>query len=334
LQRCPSQRRSAASGARSSTATATTATAELTPRRAAYCGRFAPTPSGPLHLGSLVAALASFLEARRQAGRWLLRIDDLDRPRVIDGGDTLIFRQLCALGLQWDGPVIYESRRIHSYEQTLVELRQRGLCFACQCSRRELRASALAAAAGDDVEPVCIGGCRTRAVPGPAALRVHLADYVSKGFADDWQGWIESNTAALTDRIVRRRDGVHAYHLAVVVDDLAAGVTDVVRGADLLSSTPAQIALYRALGRTPPRYAHAPIVLESDGSKLAKSRHSVAVGSSDGARRDLILALQLLRQDTPRDLDQVQVSAILEHAIAHWQPARFRGCRSVTAPAF
>jgi glutamyl-Q tRNA(Asp) synthetase len=282
-----------------------------------------------LHLGSLVAALASYLDARSSGGRWLLRIDDLDEPRVRPGCDTLIVRQLTNLGLSWDGEIRYQSQHLPEYQRALNLLRETGRLFACDCSRRALRAAAPAGNA-EDAESVCVGGCRGRIVAEPAALRVDLgAD--GADFEDRWQGRIAAGAAPPRDLVVKRRDGIFAYHLAVVVDDLASGVTDVVRGADLIASTAAQRGIYRALGAAAPRYAHAPVVTEPDGSKLAKSSHSVAIGEPEQARIDLIHALRLLCQDAPDELEQVQVGRILEHATREWSPARFAGIRSVAA---
>ncbi len=283
-----------------------------------------------MHLGSLVAALASYLDARAAGGRWLLRMDDLDQPRVRPGCDALIVRQLTNLGLSWDGVIRYQSQHLPEYQHALRQLQKGCLVFACDCSRHTLRAAA-AADASDDAEQACVGRCRERWVTEPAALRLDLSDFQSD-WLDRWQGAIAADDTGLRDCMVKRRDGIFAYHLTVMVDDLASGITDVVRGADLLGSTAAQRRIYQALGARTPRYAHAPVITEADGGKLAKARHSVAVGEPQQARHELIAALRLLQQQTPVDLDQVQTSTILEHAIRHWSPAKFAGIRSMAAP--
>ncbi len=312
------------SGAKNNTATATTATVD-------YVGRFAPTPSGPLHLGSLVAALASFLDARAAGGRWLLRIDDLDGPRVRPGSAAQIIRQLTNLGLGWDGAIRYQSAARHEYRSALEQIQRQGVCFYCNCSRRMLRA-AIKTDNPDDSEPDCIAGCRDKVIQPPATLRLDLTRLAPSGFLDRWQGHMAAGGRSPRDRVLQRRDGIHAYHLAVVVDDLATGVTDVVRGADLLTSTLVQLGVYRKLSASAPRYAHAPVVMAANGAKLSKSQHSLAVGEdASRAGPELTQALRLLRQIVPVDLDRVQVKEILDHAIHHWNPTTFSGVQSVRA---
>ena len=242
------------------------------------------------------------------------------------GCDAQIIRQLTNLGLAWDGEIRYQSRHLLEYQQALVQLQKHAVVFTCDCSRRALRAAA-AAGPADDAEQACVGRCRERRVREPAALRLDLRDFQSD-WVDRWQGSI---AAGLSDCVVKRRDGLFAYHLTVVVDDLASGISDVVRGADLLGSTAAQQGIHQALGARIPRYAHAPVITEADGGKLAKTRHSLAVGESSQAGRELVAALRLLQQDTPVDLEQFQTSIILDHAIRHWSPAKFTGIRSVAA---
>ena len=232
-----------------------------------YVGRFAPSPTGPLHLGSLVAALGSYLDARQHGGRWLLRIEDLDAARVHPGCADEIQRTLEHLGLHWDGPVEYQSHRGALYEEAIQALGERALTYACHCTRRTL------AAGEDGAYP---GTCRDRPqAQGPAALRFRVDDAASVSFIDRFQGPAQFAMRALGDVIIRRRDGIIAYQLAVVVDDAQQGVTDVVRGADLLPSTPWQLLLQRALALPTPSYGHLPVVVEPDGAKLAKSRRSL-----------------------------------------------------------
>ncbi len=242
------------------------------------------------------------------------------------GCDALIIRQLTNLGLAWDGEIRYQSPHLPEYQQALGQLQKHCVVFACDCSRRTLRAAA-AADPADDAEQACVGRCRERRVTQPAALRLDLRDFHSD-WVDRWQGPI---AAGLSDCIVQRRDGLFAYHLTVVVDDLASGISDVVRGADLLGSTGAQRGIHQGLGARMPRYAHTPVITEADGCKLAKTRRSLAVGEPLLARRELVAALRLLQQDAPVDLERFQTSTILEHAICHWSPAKFAGIRSVAA---
>ena len=246
------------SDAKSSTATGTTATAE-----APATGRFAPSPTGPLHLGSLVAAAGSYLDARsRPHGRWLLRIEDLDFARNLPGAEQSIIAALRIFGFRHDGEVARQSARLPQYEAALARLEDAGLLFNCTCSRREISAAGL----GD--EPRCIADCRRRGhAPGGAALRVRLEGLQPREVRDRSGRPIRFDPRTQADVVVRRRDGVIAYQLAVVVDDAAQGITEVVRGADLLDSTPRQILLQRALGLPTPRYLHLPLVVDGEGRK-------------------------------------------------------------------
>lgn len=233
-----------------------------------YVGRFAPSPTGPLHFGSLVAALASHMEARAAKGKWLLRMEDLDPPREQAGAADEILRALEKLGLEWDGPVLAQSARSERYLAALDDLSRRGLTYPCACTRRELEDSALAI----DGSRIYPGTCRLGVAPGKTArtqrLRTHGAPI---GFADLIQGWTEQSVGkAVGDFVLLRADGITAYQLAVVVDDMDQGVTDVVRGADLLDSTARQIHLQRLLGCRTPRYAHVPVALNAAGEKLSK----------------------------------------------------------------
>ncbi|HTW37673.1 MAG TPA: tRNA glutamyl-Q(34) synthetase GluQRS [Steroidobacteraceae bacterium] len=284
-----------------------------------YTGRFAPTPSGKLHLGSLVAALGSFLDARQRGGRWLMRIEDLDAPRVVAGSAEEILRLLEAFGLLWDGAVVRQSERTELYHEALASLLSRGLTFACSCSRRAH------AGVGGRYPGTCRNG-PTR--PGPTAVRFRVDDGASVCFDDRIQGRCEFRLGALGDVVVRRRDGLPAYQLAVVVDDAAQGVTDVVRGADLLSSTGWQIALARALGLPAVTYAHLPLVVEPDGRKLAKSRRSVPVDPRERGPW-LLEALRLLNQAPPPALAREAAPTILAWGVAHWDIERLHGIRSV-----
>jgi glutamyl-Q tRNA(Asp) synthetase len=227
-------------------------------------GRFAPSPTGPLHLGSLVAAVGSWLHARRAGGRWLVRMEDLDTPRVIPGSADEILRALERYALTWDGEVVFQSQRLPLYEAALNDLRAKDRVFDCSCSRSDLQR---AASAPVSEEPLYPGTCREGIAPGrvPRAVRFRGND-------------------GTDDFVVKRADGVFAYQLAVVVDDAAQGVTQVVRGADLLTSTPRQIALQHALGYPTPQYVHLPLVLGPDGKKLGKRDGALPLARLDEQR--------------------------------------------------
>jgi len=284
-------------------------------------GRFAPSPTGSLHLGSLVAALGSFVDARSRGGRWLLRMEDLDAARVIKGCADQMLRTLEALGLTWDGEVACQSERTAHYRQALERLAALGLTFECSCSRSErFTASAYPG--------TCRAGPRR---PGPAATRFRVSER-TVAFADRVQGRLAFALGERGDVIVRRRDGAFAYQLAVVVDDALQGVSDVVRGADLIDSTPWQIALQEALGLPTPRYAHLPLVTEPGGAKLSKSRRAIALEPA-AAGRELHRALVLLRQAPPAKLKFESATTVLEWACAHWSLDRIGGLKEVPAAA-
>ena len=273
-----------------------------------YTGRFAPSPSGPLHAGSLVAAMASLLDARAHGGRWLLRMEDVDAPRVAPGAADCIQRQLLALGMRWDGEILWQSRRGDAYQAALRRLQDQGLVYPCGCTRREIADSALQRhGALPDGERPYPGTCRNGLAPGraPRAWRVRVPKGVER-FDDRWLGPQEQDVAhAVGDFVLRRADGLWAYQLAVVVDDAGQGVTDVVRGADLLGSTARQRVLARLLGLAPPRAMHVPLVTDASGLKLSKQNGAPALDASRPmdclaqAWRDLGFAP--LAADTPED---------------------------------
>lgn len=293
-----------------------------------YRGRFAPSPTGPLHFGSLVAAVGSFLDARANGGEWLVRIEDLDPPREVPGAAADILRTLERLGLRWDGEVVYQSQRLTSYAEAMERLRAMGLIYPCACSRREVADSAVVGIEG----PVYPGTCRGGLSPGREgrAWRVRTPE-ATIGFIDRVLGERGMSLARdIGDFVIRRADGVYAYQLAVVVDDAAAGITDVVRGADLLGSTARQIFLGRALNFPLPRYAHLPIALAADGKKLSKQTGAIAL---DLAQAGALLhqALAFLGQRPPSALANEAPAAILDWGRAHWRlsqvpklPATFR----------
>jgi glutamyl-Q tRNA(Asp) synthetase len=265
-------------------------------------GRFAPSPTGPLHLGSLVAAVGSWLFARRAGGRWLVRMEDLDTPRVVAGSVDEILRALERYGLTWDGDVVYQSQRIGLYDDALATLRAKNLVYDCGCSRADL---ARTASAPLGREPVYPGTCRDGLPAGRVARAVRFRTSPEViGFDDMIRGHVEENVAAETgDFVVRRADGVYAYQLAVVVDDAAQEVTQVVRGADLLTSTARQIALQQTLGVPTPAYAHLPLVLNADGSKLGKRDGALPLPSLDEARLSETLSFALKLLGIEVDLD-------------------------------
>ena len=269
-------------------------------------GRFAPSPTGPLHLGSLVAAVGSWLFARSAGGEWLVRMEDLDGPRVVPGAAGEILRALERYGLTWDGEVAVQSRRTALYEEALARLRTAGHAYDCGCTRAEVARVAGAPDASDPVDAagaVYPGTCRAGLPPGraPRAVRFRAPEGLVV-FEDRVRGRIEEDVAhAVGDFVVRRADGPFAYQLAVVVDDAAQGVTEVVRGGDLLSSTARQIGLQRALGLPTPLYAHLPLVLGPGGRKLGKRDGALPLETLDEARvrETLGLALGLLGQEPP-----------------------------------
>ena len=239
-----------------------------------YAGRFAPSPSGPLHLGSLVAALASWLDARAHAGRWLLRIEDVDTPRTVAGAADTIMGQLRALGLHWDGDILWQSQRGNAYQRAFDTLADQGLIYGCGCTRREIAdSSPRGAGPAADGERPYPGTCRHGLPAGrqARAWRLRVPEGVET-FTDRWLGLQRQDVSqAVGDFVLRRADGLWAYQLAVVVDDAEQGITDVVRGADLLSSTARQRVLARLLGATPPRVMHVPLIADpATGLKLSK----------------------------------------------------------------
>ena len=280
-----------------------------------YVGRFAPSPTGPLHFGSLVAALAGWLDARAQGGEWRLRIEDDDAPRTVPGAAEAIARALEALGLHWDGEVSWQGKRLDRYEAALERLRELGLVYRCRCSRKEVADSGLRGIEG----AIYPGTCRTLGLGREVAGADRFLAAGSVRFEDRVQGPVDQDVARqVGDFILKRRDGLHAYQLAVVVDDAEEGVTDVVRGADLLQSTPRQILLQRALGLPTPRYFHVPVATNARGEKLSKQTRAVAV---DAARPETALreALEFLGQTPPGSEGR---DAILAEAVRNWDPAR------------
>jgi glutamyl-Q tRNA(Asp) synthetase len=279
-----------------------------------YVGRFAPSPTGPLHLGSLIAALASYLDARAHQGEWHLRIEDVDETRCQPEHADSILRTLEACGLHWDSAVVTQSARKPRYEEAFAQLRERQRIFACVCSRREIADSAVSGIDG----PVYPGTCRTAAHAEPGnALRFRVTD-VAIEFHDRLQGAQSQNLARdIGDFVVRRRDGLAAYQLAVVVDDADLGVTHVVRGADLLDSTARQIALQRALGVPTPTYLHVPVLVNAEGQKLSKQTLAPPIDPQNPLPA-MQQALAFLRQ--PVGTGAGSATELLQLAVGRWNP--------------
>jgi glutamyl-Q tRNA(Asp) synthetase len=300
-----------------------------------YRGRFAPSPTGPLHFGSLVAAVGSYLEARTRGGDWLVRMEDVDRPREAAGAADDILRTLERLGFEWDEPVLYQSRRDFAYGEALSKLKRSGAVFACACTRREI-ADSVSAFGGPKTEShelVYPGTCRTGLPPGREgrAIRVRVDD-VTIAFDDALQGRIEQDLAReCGDFVVRRADGLYAYQLAVVVDDAGQEITDVVRGADLLDSTPRQIHLQRLLGLPTPNYMHLPVAVDAQGEKLSKQTLAAAVDAAKGAQA-IADALAFLGNAPPEKLRRAHAADVWSWALENWDAGRIPRARSLRVP--
>ncbi|MDO5058153.1 MAG: tRNA glutamyl-Q(34) synthetase GluQRS [Lautropia sp.] len=308
-----------------------------------YIGRFAPSPSGPLHAGSVVAALASWLDARAHDGQWLLRIEDIDPPRVEPGADARIRHQLRFLGLHWDAPPWYQSARTDRYQAALKHLQAQGLIFGCGCTRREIaRAWAAWQARHPAITPPThdetpyLGTCRHGLPPGrqARAWRFRVSD-AGVDFDDRWLGpQRQQPSRDCGDVVLKRADGVWAYQLAVVVDDAEAGITDIVRGADLLPSTGRQILLQQALGHPKPRYLHLPLLMGDNGQKLSKQNGAPAVDDSGRTEAADILnaAARFLEIKPPGTNDPVRWLAA---ATEQWRTRlkRLAGARLTAAAA-
>ncbi|MDZ4202190.1 MAG: tRNA glutamyl-Q(34) synthetase GluQRS [Gallionella sp.] len=338
-----------------------------------YRGRFAPSPTGPLHFGSLVAAVGSYLDARHHHGIWLVRMEDLDTPRCVDGAADDILRTLEAFGLHWDGDILYQSQRTAAYNEALHQLQTSGAIYPCCCTRKEIADSALHGIDGPVYPgtcrhgipegrdgrawrvrtdllllPPCRGGERSegatrmgveingdngKAYPPPLTLPLQgggnqIPDDAVK-FDDALQGHITQHLESeIGDFVVKRADGLYAYQLAVVVDDAFQHITRIVRGCDLLASTPRQIHLQHLLGLPTPHYMHLPVAVNARGEKLSKQTLAPAI-STDDVIATLISALDFLRQQPPDLLRQGSVEEVLGWAINNWQPERLKGCRQI-----
>lgn len=291
----------------------------------AYVGRFAPSPTGDLHLGSLAAAAASYLHARQSGGEWLVRIEDIDPPREIPGSADSILRTLEALGLEWDRPVRRQSRRFAAYFGVAERLFAQGQAYYCRCSRQQIRASST----GDRYP----GTCRDKGLSqDDSALRLRVAEDEIQ-FTDGLRGPVTRRISATDgDFVIVRRDALPAYHLAVVVDDADQGVTDIVRGADLLESTPLHICLQRRLGYPVPRYWHIPLVTNAAGEKLSKGTGASAIDC--GRPSDSVLrVLRLLQLQPPAEMLGAPPGELWRWAVTHFAIARLSASVAATTLA-
>jgi len=300
-----------------------------------YSGRFAPSPTGPLHFGSLVAALGSCLLARYAHGKWLLRMEDVDTPRNVPGAAAEILRALEAFGFAWDGEVLYQSARREAYRAALDELLERGLAYPCACSRSEVEKAA--AGRGVDGGAVYAGTCRGGLAAGRKArairFRVPDGERSEVSFIDRLQGrHMQDLAREVGDFVIKRADGPFAYQLAVVVDDAFQGISHVVRGADLIDSTPRQIALQSALGVPHPSYLHLPVAVNAAGEKLSKQTRAPALDISRPAPQ-LVAALRFLGQAPPLQLARADVAEVWRWAGEAFDPARLPAAMTLPGPA-
>ncbi len=283
-----------------------------------YRGRFAPSPTGPLHFGSLVAALGSCLDARHQGGDWLVRMEDLDREREVKGAADDILRTLDRFGFEWDGTVCYQSRRREAYEEALEQLRRDGFAYPCACSRQQIARAATAGAEG----PIYPGTCRRGIAKGTRARSVRLLTQdLSIELEDRVQGRIRQNPQReVGDFVIRRADGHHAYQLAVVLDDAWQGINQVVRGADLLNSTPRQRYLQALLELPQPDYAHLPLAVDKTGRKLSKQYRDAPVDPRHPLDA-LLQAVDFLGQELPPERP-IDLREFWRWAVESWDLAR------------
>lgn len=274
-----------------------------------YRGRFAPSPSGLLHFGSLIAALASYLQAKSQQGKWLVRIEDIDKPREMLGADKQILTTLESYGLFWDEEVLYQSKQEPLYQEVLSFLHQHQQSYYCQCSRANIKKSG----------GFYLGTCKNLSLPAQHCATRIINDFPHPTFFDALQGKISVNPQlASEDFIIHRRDGLYAYQLAVVVDDIFQGITEVVRGCDLIEPTARQLTLFDTLAISAPKYAHVPLAVTEQGYKLSKQNGAPAIDNQN-PQPSLMKALHFLGQSPPKELQFESPTTILNWAITHWQ---------------
>ena len=292
-----------------------------------YVGRFAPSPTGPLHLGSLATAVASYLEARANKGEWLLRIEDIDPPREQAGSTESILKTLDHYGFEWDREVIRQSRSNEEHIEAIQQLLDRGLAYPCDCSRRQL-----ADCARGPLGPIYPGNCRSGCDSTDVAIRLRTEDGPVT-FHDRLQGVVSQRLESESgDFVIRRRDGLIAYHLAVVVDDHLQGVTDIVRGVDLIDSTPRQLWVQRQLEYASPTYAHIPMITHPNGDKLSKLTGAPAISLSQ-PHKTLAQVLTLLRQEPPPWSAFSGLNDLWGWALGNWQIERNSGVTSIAVSA-
>ncbi|ASP40698.1 tRNA glutamyl-Q(34) synthetase GluQRS [Bacterioplanes sanyensis] len=300
-------------------------------------GRFAPSPTGPLHFGSLIAAVASYLDMRCRGGHWLLRIEDLDPPREEAGASDAILRVLESYSLHWDGEVRWQSQRGEVYQHALQQLIDQQQAFACRCSRKQLAGAVHLGNCHSVSEPSANTNNRTNTgIHNPsddldAAWRF-LCPHGELTFHDALQGDYHSQLSDIGDFVIRRRDKLWSYQLAVVVDDADQGITHITRGIDLIDSTPRQLLLQQALQLPTPSYCHLPVALEPNGQKLSKQNLARPL-QPDPTGNTLWQVLQWLQQQPPKELQGAGNEAVLQWACQHWQPMRLQGLQSQPAPA-
>jgi len=295
-----------------------------------YRGRFAPTPSGPLHFGSMIAAIASFCDARSNDGNWYVRIDDIDAPRAVAGVADDILHTLDAFALHWDGRPLCQSTNKDAYHRALHLLRSNGRVFYCACSRKDVSETGIPGPQG----PVYAGTCRNGLASGRLArsLRLRVDNHTVSGFTDGLQGEVRQDLATeVGDFVVYRSGGMFSYHLACVVDDALLGITDIVRGADLIDCTLRQIFLQRLLGVPTPRYLHLPVATHPDGAKLSKQTHAAPVDPAQ-ASPTIYQALRFLGQQPPTELALWPPQTALEWAVKSWRRKRLPAVCAIESP--
>lgn len=274
-----------------------------------YIGRFAPSPSGPLHFGSLIAALGSYFQAKSQQGKWLVRIEDLDPPREMPGASTLILQAIEAYGLHWDGEVVYQSQRHTLYQDQIEAWLESGQAYYCDCTRKQIK----------QMGGFYLGTCRYKkpTLTENCAVRLRV-DTPVESFFDQKHGEIHIPKAlAQEDFIIKRRDGLFAYNLAVVLDDIDQGVTEVVRGADLIEPTGRQISLYHCLHKTPVSYLHLPLAMDGNGNKLSKQNHATAIDIQN-PKPTLLKAMRFLGFEIKQEISDASIDEIIFWGSQNW----------------
>lgn len=297
-------------------------------RTVPYIGRFAPSPTGPLHFGSLLAAVASYLQARSKQGQWLLRVEDIDPPREQPGATEAILRALECYGFEWDGPVRHQSKSRAAHDEAVRSLLEQGQAYPCGCSRRDT-----AGLPRSSLGTIYPGTCRDGSDADEFAIRIRT-DNEPIRYKDGLQGkQVQRLESESGDYIILRRDGLIAYHLAVVVDDHLQRITEIVRGIDLMDSTPRQIWLQRSLGYATPDYSHIPVAVNADGQKLSKNTGAAGISTGE-VRPTLVTALAALGQQPPADLAANSLQDIWAWALDHWLIEVLNGQSEISAAHF